>query len=245
MLFRSKSEMVLTKSYNRWLADIWKKGKERLLWAAKFPVLTPAAWEDELRFAKDNGACAIFVRGLEYERRLTDPYFFPLYKLAEKLDLAVTLHSGNNSFQMWDIFREEGGFNKSKLMVIGAFHSLIMDGIPEKFPNVRWGFVEVSAQWIPYVLNDLELRMKRRGKRLPADAMKRYNMFVACQVTDDLPYVLQYAGEDNLVVGTDYGHHDTSTEIEALRLLRKGNKIPTAVVDKILGPNAQALYGLH
>ena len=95
-----KSEMVLTKSYNRWLADIWKKGKERLLWAAKFPVLTPAAWEDELRFAKDNGACAIFVRGLEYERRLTDPYFFPLYKLAEKLDLAVTLHSGNNSFQM-------------------------------------------------------------------------------------------------------------------------------------------------
>ena len=240
-----KSELILSRSYNRWLAEIWKKSHDRLLWAAKFPVLTPSAWEDELRFAKDNGACSIFMRGLEAERRLSDPYFFPLYKLAEKLDLAVTLHAGNNSFQIWDVFHEEGGFNKSKLMVIGAFHSLVMDGIPEKFPGVRWGFVETSAQWVPYVLNDLELRLKRRGKRLPPDAMKQYNLYVACQVTDDLPYVLQYAGEDNLVVGTDSGHHDTSTEIEALRLLRTGGKIPAASVDKILGPNARALYGLH
>jgi predicted TIM-barrel fold metal-dependent hydrolase len=240
-----KSELALVRSYNRWLVDIWKKGKGRLQWVAKFPVLTPNAWEDELRFAKDNGACGIFMRGLEAERRLTDPYFFPLYKLAEKLDLAIGIHSGNNSFHVWDVFREEGGFNKSKLMVIGAFHSLLMDGIPEKFPKVRWGFVEVSAQWVPYVLNDLELRFKRRGKRLPPDAMKRYNLYVACQVTDDLPYVLQYAGEDNLVVGTDYGHHDTSTEIEALRRLRTDGKVPPSVVDKILGPNAQALYGLH
>ena len=70
-------------------------------------------------------------------------------------------------------------------------------------------------------------------------------MYVAVQTTDNLKLIVDTVGEDNLVVGTDYGHHDTSTEIEALRLLRKGNKIPTAVVDKILGPNAQALYGLH
>jgi uncharacterized protein len=240
-----KIELALVRSYNRWLAEIWKKGEERLLWAAKPPILTPAAWEDELRFAKDNGACGIFMRGLEGDRRLSDPYFFPLYRIAEKLDLAVTLHSGNNSFQVYDVFHEEGGFNKAKLTVIGAFHSLVMDGIPEKFPKVRWGFVEVSAQWVPYVLNDLELRFKWRGKRLPANPMKALNLYVACQVTDDLPYVLQYAGEDNLVVGTDYGHHDTSTEIEALRLLRTGGKIPAAAVDKILGPNARALYGLH
>ena len=46
--------------------------------------------------------------------------------------------------------------------VIGAFHSIVLDGIVERFPKLRWGFIEVSAQWIPYVLNDLELRFKRR-----------------------------------------------------------------------------------
>jgi predicted TIM-barrel fold metal-dependent hydrolase len=240
-----KLELALVRSYNRWLGDIWKRGKERLLWAAKIPVYSPGEWENELRWAKDHGACGIFIRGLEGERRLVDPYFFPLYEIAGDLDLCIAMHSGNNSFQHHGVFHDEGGFNRAKLPVIGAFHSLVMDQIPEKFPKVRWGFVETSSQWVPYVLNDLELRFKRRGKRLPKDAMKQYNMYVACQVTDDLPYVLQYTGEDNLVVGTDYGHHDTSTEIEALRMLKTGNKIGAAVVEKILGPNAQALYGLH
>ena len=238
-------ELALTKAYNRWLAEISKKGSGRLPWVVCPPLYSMDKVHAEMEWAKDNGACGIFMRGLEGDRRLSDPYFFPLYRIAEKLDLAVTLHSGNNSFQVYDVFHEEGGFNKAKLTVIGAFHSLVMDGIPEKFPSVRWGFVEVSAQWVPYVLNDLELRFKRRGKRLPQNPMKALNLYVACQVTDDLPYVLQYAGEDNLVVGTDYGHHDTSTEIEALRLLRTGSKIPAATVDRILGPNARALYGIH
>ena len=38
-----KSELILSRSYNRWLAEIWKKSHDRLLWAAKFPVLTPSA----------------------------------------------------------------------------------------------------------------------------------------------------------------------------------------------------------
>ena len=42
-------------------------------------------------------------------------------------------------------------------------------------------------------------------------------VYVACQTDDDLPYVLKYSGEDNIVIGSDYGHADTSAEIEALR----------------------------
>ncbi len=46
------------------------------------------------------------------------------------------------------------------------------------------------------------------------------------------------------MVGTDYGHHDTSTEIEALRLLKRDGKVAPGVVDKILDANARALYAL-
>ena len=41
---------------------------------------------EEARFAKDNGACGIFVRGLEGDKRLSDSYFFPLYEAAGRLD---------------------------------------------------------------------------------------------------------------------------------------------------------------
>ena len=53
------------------------------------------------------------------------------------------------------------------------------------------------------------------------------------------------AGDENLVVGTDYGHTDTSAEIEALRILREGGTVAAASVDKILGPNSERLYGLN
>jgi predicted TIM-barrel fold metal-dependent hydrolase len=67
---------------------------------------------------------------------------------------------------------------------------------------------------------------------------------VTCQTDDDLDYILGYAGENNLVIGTDYGHSDNASEIEALRKIRDQGKIPARVIDKILQDNPLALYGL-
>ena len=138
----------------------------------------------------------------------------------------------------------EGGFGRSKLPVVAAFHNLLMDGIPKKFPKLRWGFIEVSAQWLPYAFNDLDLRFKRKSRDLPADPLKVNNMYVAVQCKDDLGYILKDGGTDNVVIGTDYGHADTSAQIEALRLLKTEGKVEKSVVDRILDTNARALYGL-
>jgi predicted TIM-barrel fold metal-dependent hydrolase len=240
---RSKICRALTQSYNRWLAEIWKKGHGRLRWVAMPPLLSMQHVADELAWAKDNGACGVFLNGLECERLLSDPYFYPLYEEAEKLDLPLCVHAGINSMTVHDFFADSS-FSQFKLSVIGAFHTLIMEGVPSKFPKARWAFIEVSSQWIPYVLNDLSVRFRKRGRRLPKNVLQDYNMYVACQVTDDLPMVLPYSGEDNLVIGTDYGHSDTSSEIEALRLLKTRSNIPGTVIDKILGPNPCRLYGL-
>jgi predicted TIM-barrel fold metal-dependent hydrolase len=238
------AEYAICKSYNRWLADIWKMAPDRLKWVVMPPLLSIEKTIEEMEFAKAHGACGVFLRGLECERRLDNPYFFPVYKKAEELDLPMCFHSGNNSFNVRDIYASEGGFGRSKLPVVSAFHSLLMNNIPAKFPKLRWGFVEVSAQWIPYALNDLEIRFRRKGKRMSRTIMADNNFFVACQVTDDLPYVLEHAGEGQLVVGTDYGHADTSTEIEALRKIKDDGKISSAVADRILDANARALYGI-
>ena len=74
--------------------------------------------------------------------------------------------------------------------------------------------------------------------------MQDNRIYVACQVTDDLEYVLKYSGTDNIVIGTDYGHSDTSTEIEALRKLSNDGIVKPEVARKILDDNARALYGL-
>ena len=184
------------------------------------------------------------MRGLECERRVATPYFYSLFDMAAELDLPICFHSGNNSFAVRDIYAKECGFGRSKLPVVSAFHNLLMDDVPAKWPTVRWGFVEVSAQWIPYALNDMDIRFGRRGKELSPSIMADNNIYVACQVTDDLDWILKYSGEDTLLVGTDYGHADTSAEIEALRKLRDDGKVSPAAADKILNDNARAFYGL-
>ncbi|HMA79613.1 MAG TPA: amidohydrolase family protein, partial [Candidatus Binatia bacterium] len=191
-----------------------------------------------------NGACGIFMRGLECERALGSAYFYPLWELSADLDLPVCVHSANGSFLHHDFFADDTTFTKFKLAVVGAFHTLLEKEVPKKFPKVRWGFVEVSAQWVPYVLNDLADRFRRQGKSFPADTLAANHLWVACENTDDLPYVLSHAGEDSLMIGTDYGHHDPSSEINAIRLLRDDTRISPAAIDKILETNPRTFYGL-
>jgi predicted TIM-barrel fold metal-dependent hydrolase len=242
---KAEIDYALCKGYNRWLAQINKQSPEKLRWVVCPPLLSMDKVREELKFGKDNGACGIFIRALEASKLISDPYFFPLYEMAAEFDLPICLHSGVASFDVHEVFRDEPGFSKFKVTGVGCFHQLLWNHIPQQFPKVRWGFIELSAQWIPYALNDIALRMERRGEELPKDVLGDNNIFVACQVTDDLDYILDRVGDDNIVVGTDYGHNDTSSEIEALRRLRSDGKIPSKSADKILDDNARRLYALN
>ena len=136
-------------------------------------------------------------------------------------------------------------FPALRLMCAAAAHALIMSEVPSRFPNVRWGFLESASMWVPCVVHDLRRRPGvAKGTAGATDYLKANHVYGACQTDDDIPYVLRYAGEDNLVIGSDYGHNDTSSEIEALRMLRDQPGISSDVVDKILCHNPAALYGL-
>jgi predicted TIM-barrel fold metal-dependent hydrolase len=241
---RAEADLAICRSYNRWMADIVKKAPDRFRWIVVPPLLNMDHIQAELTFGKENGACGVYMRGLEADRRLSDSYFYPVYDVASRLDMPICVHSANGSIASYDFFLEEPGFCKFKLAVVGAFHSLVNDGIPERFPKLRIGIIEVSAQWIPYAIHDLARRHTRRGKQLSRQLLKDKRVYVTCQTDDDLDYLLGYAGSDNLVIGTDYGHSDNASEIEALRKLKDEGKLAADVIGKILDDNPRALYGL-
>jgi predicted TIM-barrel fold metal-dependent hydrolase len=241
---RPACEAALCRSYNRWLADVWSQSEGRLRWAACAPLMSMDETIAELRFARENGGCAVFVRGVYEDRPLTDPYYDRLYEAASDLDMPVCVHAATPSFHWNDTFENETGFAKFKLPGVSTFHSLIFDGLMDRFPRLRYGFIEISSQWVPYALHDIAKRYARRGRELPKDIMRQSRIYVACQIDDDVPYVLKYAGEDNLVIGSDYGHADTATELEALSKLRLTGELSGQAIDKILDANPRALYGL-
>lgn len=239
-------EFALTRAYNRWMGDIWKKGKGRLRWIAVPPVLQIAKARAELEFARDHGACGVLMHGIEHERLLTDPYFFPLYEAADDLGLAITVHAGYNSPAYEQIFRGAGGMVEFRFPVITAFHNLMMKDIPKQYPNIRWGFIEAGAQWVPMVMQDLAVRYRDLLKQeLPKDLFAQRKVYVTCQADDDVPYILKFAGEDSLVVGTDYGHSDHAADIDVFDFLKHKSGIERRIVDKIIDTNGRRLYGLN
>ena len=227
---RPEAEVALCRSYNRWLAETWRQERGRLRWVVVPPVLSLDQALEEIHCGREHGACGVFMRAVEGDRRLSDPYFYPLYREAARLDPPATAWAEGAQF---------------KLPVVGAFHDLLMKGTPAKFPDLRWAFIEVSSQWIPYALNDMELRFRRGNRQwFGPDALRDNHMYVACQTTDDIPYVRQYVGDDNIMIGTDYGHNDTASELVALRKLREDGKIDAATAAKFLDANPRRLYGL-
>ena len=224
-LSRPRTQVAMCRAYNRWMGDVWRKGKGRLRWVATLPLETMDVALEELRFSRDNGACGLLLQGLIGERVPIDEYYFPVYAEASRLDMAVCIHSGLVNHALSGIFHSRAtALWMAKVPIITAFHALVLSRVPDRFPDLRWGFLEAAASWVPYVITDLGARLDRTGTRkLDENVLRRNRFYVACQTEEDLPYILQHAGEDHIVIGSDYGHADTSSQLEALNILQ-GNE---------------------
>jgi predicted TIM-barrel fold metal-dependent hydrolase len=245
---RAAVEVALCKSWNRWLADIWRQGKGRLRWSCMAPTLSMTDALDQIRFAKENGACAVLLRPIEGNRLLADPYFYPIYDQASQLNMPIAIHIANGNAWLNDLYRHPVGiaatFHKFRIPTVAAFSDVLLSEIHQVFPKLRFGFVEASAQWLPWVLHEARSRFRTLGRDWPENVMREYGMFVTCENSDDLSYIVEQAGEDCLVIGTDYGHTDTSSDVDAIKVFKARTDVTPEVKRKILSDNARALYGL-
>lgn len=245
---RAAVDVALCKSWNRWLADIWRRGKGRLRWVCMPPTLSMTDALDQIRWSKENGAVAVCLRPVEGNRLLADSYFYPIYEIAEKLDLAIAIHIANGSAWLNDLYRHPvaiaATLHRFRIPTVASFNDILLSEIHELFPKLRFGFVEASAQWLPWVLHEAKNRFKSLGRPWSDNIAREYGMFVTCENSDDLPYIVRVGGEDCLVIGTDYGHTDTSSDLDAIKIFRERDDLSAEVKKKILSDNAKALYAL-
>jgi predicted TIM-barrel fold metal-dependent hydrolase len=89
-----KLEVALCRAYNRFMAGVWEEGQGRLRWVVVPPLRAIDASIAEINFAKEHGAVGLFFRGIERDRTLDDPYFFPVYQEAARLDMPICVHTG-------------------------------------------------------------------------------------------------------------------------------------------------------
>ena len=244
----AEAEWALTTTYNRWLAEKCAPTNGRLRWAAVLPFLKPEAAVEELRWAKEHGACGFFKRGFDLGRSVTDPHFFPVYEEASALDLPLCIHTGHPlPGDEWD-----RGFP-----IMQSFSEVVSSNLPQKFPNLRFGYIEAGASWIPYMVSQVGARVRQAERGLDRHLPDLYELapelfrenraFITIDLIDDIENILKFGTEDNLMIGTDYSHTDISANLGALSGVQNWvdeGRISDAQAKKILVSNSRAFYGL-
>ena len=248
-----KLEIALCRAYNRFLADQCAKANGRLRWVVVPHLRDINASIEELDFAKTHGAVGVFFRGVEGNRTLDDEYFFPVYEAAQRLDLAICIHTGAGSpaiASVFDVTRSHT-FPHTRTLPLMAFRNLVANKVPERFPTLRFGFIEAGASWVPYVLHALRGVFGGEPERWGPALFRDYRFYCSYEEWEDLPYLLRHAGEDSLLVGSDWGHHggrgrggDPSGQPEVFSNMRARGDVTPQVVEKLLVANPHRFYGI-
>ena len=241
-------EVALCRAYNRFLAQACAKSGGRIKWVVIPPLKSTEESVKELKWARDNGAVGVFFRGIEGSWTLDNPYLFPVYQAANDLELPICIHTGAGCPAFLDLFDVERNhtFGHSRIQPLMAFRDLIANKIPEQFPKLKFGFIEASAGWVPFLLHILKRLFKERWKfSSDRDMFREYRIFVACEADEDVNYIARFTGEDQLLIGSDYGHQDPSEERQLVAAMRAREDIPRELTDKILFDNPKKFYPLN
>lgn len=240
-------EVALCRAYNRFLAQASDQAPERIKWVAVLPFQSMKDAIDEIRFAKQHGAVGIFFRGIEGEYTLDNPYLFPVYEEAQKYNLSICVHTGcgvRAILEMFDISRNHT-FGHTRVMPLLAFRDIIANKIPEQFPTLRFGFIEAAAGWVPFLIHIVRRLQKEKFRfASSAELFKEYRLFVACEADEDIPYLAKYAGDEHLLIGSDYPHSDPSREDQFVNAINIREDIPPPLKQKILYDNARTFYAM-
>ena len=70
---KAEAEIALCGSWNRWMADVWKQGKNRLRWSCVVPAMSISEALQQIRLARENGAVAVSLRPFENDKHSSNP----------------------------------------------------------------------------------------------------------------------------------------------------------------------------
>ncbi len=252
-----EAALPIARAYNDWLASYCAAAPTRLFGAAMLPMQDPLAAAAELRRAcHELGFVAAFVRPNPCRgRSLSDRAYEPVWEAAEESAMTIAVHEGSSVIV--PTLGSDRPFNPLVLHAVShtfeemlACAQLIAFGVLERHPQLRVVFLESSGGWVPFWLERLDEQAESFGGFCPELRMAPSEYFARqCWISYEidehtLPALAPFIGEDRIVWGSDYPHHDATFPGAVETLRRTMVTMPSEAQVKILGANAAGLYGL-
>jgi predicted TIM-barrel fold metal-dependent hydrolase len=241
-------------AFNRWLVEDVLPCDERLRTMAYLPIGDPdqcVRFIDE--FGDRPGVLGFMITCLQYQPLHRNVYM-KVFSALDERSLPLAFHSAPNWVER--PFSVLGRFLGAHALgfpfyAMVQLTNILLAGLPERFPRIRWLFMEAGQAWVPFLIARLDNEYKQRSaeapllQRLPSEYIRE--MYFTTQPFEshaDASHTralldIMNAGQ-SLLYASDYPHQDFDTPavIDAQSCLSDAEKLA------ILGGNALQLFDL-
>ena len=247
-------EQNLARAYNSWLVEKVLPGAPRISSMLYLPFNDhKAAYKMVEDFGDKPGVLGFMVTSVRH-KPVHDNDYMKIYGLIEEMGLPLGFHSGFN----WDdpMFRTANRFIAVHALGFTWYNVIhctnwVVNGLPERFPNLKVVWIESGVTWIPWLMTRLDNEYRMRSsecpslKMLPSEYMNQmYYSTQPIEVPDDDEYMEAVFkcidAENTLMYASDYPHWDMdlpSTIWDLPFLSEKAKR-------KILGENARDAFNM-
>jgi predicted TIM-barrel fold metal-dependent hydrolase len=245
---------ALCHATNEWEVAAWTGKDSRL----KASIVVPYEWaEESVREIRRWAGHKDFVQVLMLSRTaepLGNRRYWPIYEAAAEANLPVSVHAfGYGGAPItstgWPSHYIEEMTGHAQSCQAGL-SSLLVEGVFERFPNLRIIMVEAGFAWAPSLAWRLDKAWKvlrsetPHLKELPSETMRRHVWWTTQPMEEPEPRdhlldTIAWMGWDRLLFATDYPHWDYDDPAQAL---------PLAISDQqrrqFFLENARTVYGV-
>ena len=253
------------RAHNRWLADFVAEYPERRAGIGQIFLNDIDDAIADVRWIKDHG-----LRGgvlipnippdVKWIKPLHHPDYDPLWAVCQDLEVPVHSHGGTGT-------PEYARTPSSAVLMIAEvpFYSqrplmqLILGGVFERFPRLRFAITESGCAWVPGLLKRLDYLLSgiRRNKAigelrfsddmiLPLSAAEYFerNVWVGMSQPshDDAAVALRY-DNGHFMWGSDYPHDEGTAPFTREHLRQLFSHTPEPALRRLLAGNAADIYG--
>ena len=259
--------IAVASAYNDWLHSTYLARSSRFKGMALIPMQEPEAAIKELRRAvEDLGFVGAMLPSFGLSDHLGSKQYWGVYEEADRLGCAIAVHGGAHS-----------GIGLDNMNVYAPVHALghplgqayalagmTFNGVFERFPKMRVGFMEGGIAWflmcwerftashathMEYQLRDDDMLGPKIGERV-SDYLQRQidadRIFIGCEGDEPaLAYAVKLVGNMPFLYSSDFPHEVTRDScIEELNELRENEELNAADKEAILHKNSRRFYGI-
>ena len=246
-------ETQLAWAYCRWLTERILPGSPHIKTMIYLPMNQPdACLRFVEQFGENPGVVGFMVTSARY-RPVHANVYMRLYRAIEERGLPLSFHAiYHQQERMFEGMNKFLSVHALGFIFYNLVHitNMVVNGIPERFPNLKLLWIESGLAWIPFLMQRLDNEYMMRSseapllKRLPSEYMRE--MYYTTQPIENhdlaaLELTMKMINaETQLLFSSDYPHWDFNlpSTIWDLPFLSEEAK------RRILGQNAYELFRL-